>query len=458
MTTDSFAFPRGFRWGVSTSAHQVEGGFVPSQWCAWEDAGHVKPGRGTARVRPGDERGKACDWWANAERDFDLAQGLGLNALRLSVDWSRLEPRQGRWDDAAFERYRQMLRGLRARGLAPMVCLHHFTHPLWMEVAGGFLAPESVRWFERLARKVTEELGGECDEWVTFNEPNVHAVQGYLLGEFPPGHRGRVGAAMRVLGNMARAHAAAYYAVHAVQPAARVGFTQNYLVFEPADPRSPLDRLAARIPDTLFNDAFPRIVETGYAPTAVAKLTGRLREVAGTFDFVAFNLYGRTRVAFDLRRPGELFLRRSVPEDAPRGDTSADSPFGETFPGGISLVAARLARMGRPIYVLENGVPDAGDRIRPWLIAGAVRELHAAIARGIDVRGYYHWTLVDNFEWAEGWSLRFGLFALDPATQERTARGSARLYGAIARANALGREMVAEHAPAALGELFPEGA
>lgn len=446
---DRLSFPDGFRWGVSTSAYQVEGGETPSQWHAWEAAGKIKNG---------DLRGAACDWWANAERDFDLARDLGLRALRLSVDWARLEPRRGAWDDAAFARYRAMLRALRDRGIAPMICLHHFTHPIWLEMLGGFEREIAVACFARFAGRVVEELGELCDEWLTFNEPNVYAAQGWLFGEFPPGKKGDIAGTMRVLGNLVRAHAAAYRAVHAKQPAAKVGVTQHYLLFDPAKERSPLDRLVALADDAIFNDAFVDLVTRGPRVPALARLLGDTSDARDTCDFVGINFYGRTLVAFDPRRGAELFGRRFIPEGAPFGDAGKDSPFGEVYPHGIARIAARLAPLRKPIFVLENGVADAGDRLRPWLVARAAHEIHGLVQRGCDVRGYYHWTLVDNFEWAEGWSLRFGLVALDPATGARTPRGSAALYASIARENALTREAVAAHAPSALREIFPERA
>jgi beta-glucosidase len=209
-----------------------------------------------------------------------------------------------------------------------------------------------------------------------------------------------------------------------------------------------------RVQDALFNDAFPRMIETGRAPPGAASLMGDTSEARGTCDFAGANLYGRTLLRFDATRTGDLFARLSLPDGARRGDTPADSPFGEAYPQGIGRVVERLARLGKPIYVLENGVPDARDRVRPWVVARAAAALYDVLRRGFDVRGYYHWTLVDNFEWAEGWSLRFGLVALDPATGARSPRGSAHLYGAIARANALMRADVARWAPEALAEAF----
>ncbi len=439
-------FPHNFLWGVSTSAHQVEGGSTESQWSAWEAA---------RRIKSGDRRGPACDWWRNAERDFDLAYGLGLNALRLSVDWSRLEPREGAWDDQAVARYRAMLSGLLERGIQPFVCLHHFSHPLWFEQKGGFLYPEADRLFERFARRVAEELGDLCRDWVTFNEPNVYAALGYVLGEFPPGRKGELLNALRVLSGMGRAHARAYRAIHQVRPEARVGWAHNYVVFEPATPEGKLDRLVASLAAELFNNSFLRVVEEGRLAFPFSLANGNLAQARGTCDFVGLNVYSRFHVAFDTRCASQVFGRLFVPPDAPQGDHGVDNPYGEAYPQALRGAVERSSRLGKPIYILENGVPDARDHIRPWLIVNAVKELHNLIGEGRDIRGYFHWTLVDNFEWSEGWRLRFGLYALDPETQQRTARGSAELYQAIVQQNGLTTDILERYGTLHRHSIFP---
>jgi beta-glucosidase len=433
-TPDTLTFPPGFRWGVATASYQYEGHCENSQWRAWEQAGGIANG---------DVAGIACDWWLHAERDFDLAQQLGLNALRLSVEWSRLEPRPGEWDAAAFTRYREMLQGLRARGIEPMVTLHHFSNPLWFEQMGAFLAPSAIDLFTRFVACVVDELGDLCDLWCTINEPNVYSVVGYLLGIWPPGYRGDARKAFRVQATLAHAHAAAYRAIHERQPDARVGWAQNFNILDPAT-NSPLDRLAAGLQDASYNDFFPRAVLTGRALFPFNLLTGGLRDVRGAYDFLGINLYYREHVAFSLRHAGQLFGRRFTPETAPRGDRGIHDFFGEVYPEGLLRIAERFGVSGKPIYITEHGVADRTDRIRPWAIEQGVRSVHTAIQKGLDVRGYYHWSLVDNFEWAEGWHARFGLSALDLASQERTLRPSGQLYSAIATANALTPDMMSQ--------------
>ncbi len=440
--SDVRAFPPGFLWGVSTSAHQVEGGHENNNWADWEQRG---------RIRTGERAGRACDWWENAERDFDLARELNLNALRMSVEWSRIEPEEGRFSDAALERYREMLQGLHARGLRPFVCLHHFTNPLWFEREGAFLSDTAVSRFERFATRVADALGDLCRDWVTFNEPNVYATMGYVLGEFPPGRRGHVLKAVRITQATLRAHAAAYRVLHERIPGVQVGFTQNLQQLAPSRPYFPLDRVYARATDIGFNRLFLR----GLAGNGRAWASWRKKaDALGTYDFVGFNHYGWMDVRFDLKRPRDAFLRMDNPPGMHVGDVGKLASYGGFDPRGLARIAESLAEMGKPIYVLEHGIPDANDRLRPWLVAQAAAVMHEAISRGTDLRGYFHWTLVDNFEWAEGYGLRFGLVGMDPATQVRSIRDSARLYAAIAGANGLQREDVARYAPRASTEIF----
>jgi beta-glucosidase len=282
---------------------------------------------------------------------------------------------------------------------------------------------------------VVGALGDLCQLWVTFNEPNVYAALGYVMGEFPPGHKGEVGNALRVNSSQARSHLLAYRAIHELQPGAQVGWAQHIAIFEGA--AAGPSRWVASLLNMLFNEGFLKLIERGDLGFPFNILDGAAREVKGSCDFVGLNVYSRFHVAFDPSHPGQLFGRIFVPEHVPQGDPGVEKPYGEAYPQAIRIAVQRAARLGKPIYILENGVPDAEDRIRPWLIVSVVKQLRALLDEGFDIRGYFHWTLTDNFEWAEGWRLRFGLVALDELTQVRTMRGSGKLYGEIARANGL---------------------
>ena len=440
MPEATFHFPADFKWGVATAAHQVEGNNVHNDWWTWEqEEGHVKEGRTS---------GLACNWWENAEADFDRAAAMGVNALRLSVEWSRVEPRPGKFDDSALERYSQMLQGLRARGIEPMVTLHHFTNPRWLAEQGGWKNPETVAMFAGFVRRVVEALGQHCDLWCTINEPNVYSTMGYLAGVFPPG-QSDFKVAMLVIRHLLGGHAAAYREIHALQPHARVGFAHNMHIFDPANPRSPLDRRAARRAGKAHNQVILTALTQGRWTLPVGfGLAWKLRR---TLDWIGLNYYTRNLVAFD-RTQGQVVLNhRPHADDA----ESLDGGHGEFYPRGIFRCLRQLARLGLPIYVTENGIPDEGDDQRPSYLLTHLHQMWHAIQLCYPVMGYYHWTLVDNFEWAEGWTLRFGLIALDPKTQTRTPRRSAGLYAEAIRANAITPRIIDTYAPELRAELLP---
>ena len=227
MTSDRLEFPPGFLWGTATSAHQVEGENTNNDWWAFEQ----QPGA----IWRGHRSGAACGWWRDAERDFDLMATLGQNTHRLSVEWSRIEPEEGVFDPAALARYGEMLAGLRRRGIEPMVTLHHFTTPLWMARQGGWLNPLILPRFERFVRHTVAALSDQVQLWCTINEPEVYAAEAYLEGIHAPGHRSPV-EMLRVLRHMLLAHAAAYRAIHEVQPDAQAGLVHNQRLFDPARP------------------------------------------------------------------------------------------------------------------------------------------------------------------------------------------------------------------------------
>lgn len=415
-------FPVGFRWGTATSAYQVEGNNTASDWWWWEQ----RPGK----IRTGDRSGLACDWWRHAERDFDLMVGLYQNAARISIEWSRLEPGPGRWDEVALGRYLEMLRGLRARGLEPLVALNHFTLPQWVADRGGWLWDGIAPAFGAYAGRVAQAAAPLVDFWITLNEPVGHLLNAYLLGRFAPGRQ--ITGLVRALVMSVKAHAAAYRAIHRVQPAARVSAAAYLRPVEPAHPHRRIDRWVARHFDHLVNWMYLDALISGRLAGPWGIGVG-VPDAAGTMDYVGVNYYTRSHVAGDLSRPRTLFVR----DEPPSGATVSDGGYSEVYPDGLLTVLRRIRRYNLPVYITENGLPDADDDLRPGFIVEHLRRVAQAIEEGCPVRGYYHWSLVDNFEWADGWSLRFGLHALDPVTQVRTPRPSAALYGDICRRNAL---------------------
>ncbi len=423
------SFPDNFLWGVSTSSHQFEGGNTLNQWHDWERAG---------RIRSGAPSGDACDWWRNAERDLDLCSQLGLNALRISQEWSRMEPAFNHWSEEAILRYRQIIAEAQRRGMRVFVSLHHFTHPRWFEARGGFLDAQAPQLFRHYAKRAVRALGDLVGDWVTFNEPNVYAAFGYLFGEFPPGRMNELNSALSVFAGMMRAHAAAYDVMHREQPSASVGLAVNYVVFEPARDNV-LDRQLASAYDSLFNRGALNYLQGEPLPLPFAMMAPSAPQCIGKSDFIGLNVYNRLHV----RAPwGENFSKGGlhVPGHLPQGDHGVAAPYGEAYPQVVSAAIRTYAVLNRPMYVMENGVPDSADRIRPWLLVNSLKELRRMWQQGYDVRGYFHWSLVDNFEWSEGWHLCFGLFELDRMTGERRPRHSAELYRQIIADGGIRRE------------------
>jgi beta-glucosidase len=398
-------FPDGFLLGCATSSHQVEGGNTANDWWAWE----AEPGR----ISDGERSSDACGWWSGrAEADLTLAAELGQNAHRLSLEWSRLEPEPGRYDPTAFDRYEHLLAHLRRLGMRSMVTLHHFTLPRW---AGdrGWTDPGLAIRFSKLAAECARRLGALVDLWATLNEPLVLAVMAYLGRAWPPGH-GQAVSCLRSLRQLRDAHVGAYAAIHRERGSAEVGIVLNMPVFEAARAQDPRDRTVAHVQRFLFNELF-------------------LRSLRRRYDFIGLNYYGRYAVRFDLGAAGYVFGRHVQRPTV----ATALTDWGQIHPQGLTEQLLWLSAFGVPVYVTENGVFDNEDRVRPAFLCDHLSAVLDALQRGANVRGYFHWSLIDNFEWAEGWRARFGLIAVDRGTQLRTPKASAEVYAGICRAHGL---------------------
>ena len=437
MTT--YHFPKGFLWGTATAAHQVEGNNTNNQWWKWEQDGHTN-----------GKSGLACDWWGGRWReDFDRAAETGQNAHRFSVEWSRIQPTPDRWDEDALEKYRAILRGLKERGMMPMVTLHHFSDPLWVYEKGAWENAEVVAWFEKFVRKTVEALKEYCTLWCTVNEPNVYALTGYANGAFPPGVND-LKRAIQVEANLLRGHVAAYHAIHEIQREARVGYALHYRPMV-AKSWSPLDKVMRNIRYSGINMAFPSGISTGVLRSPVGNIS--IPEAKGTQDYLGINYYSQDTISFNLANPKELFTHTGYPADA----EMSESNFIANLPDGFfdSLKWAVRTYPNLPIIVSENGVEDSKDTLRPRYLAQHIHAVWRAVNFNWPIKGYFHWSLVDNFEWERGWTQRFGLWEVDPETQKRTKRPSADLYAAICHENGLSSEMVVKWCPDVMGKLFP---
>jgi beta-glucosidase len=440
MADAQFSFPRGFLWGTATSSYQVEGANENSNWYLWEQDSHIEAG---------DRCGLACDWWGGRWReDFNRAEESGQNAHRLSVEWSRIQPTPDKWDENAIEYYRELVRDLVERGLTPMVSLHHFSNPLWLEEIGAWESQVVVEHFKAFVRKVVDALKEYVDFWITINEPNVYASQAYLEENFPPG-KNSLNLLFKVITNLVLGHAAAYHAIHELQPEARVGMAGQYRSLKPAKDNSPLDKWVTGKISRIFNDTFPRVAHDGILRLPIGRK--RILHAVGTQDFLGINYYTRENVAF---RPFDLkgaFHQRSF---GPGADLNP-SGFVANEPGGLFEALKWGLQFNTPIYITECGVDDAEDQFRPRYLIQHIREMWRAVNFNWPVKGFFHWTLIDNFEWERGWTQRYGLWELDTETQARTKRKSADLYETICRQNALSSKMVEQYAPELLPQMFP---
>jgi len=442
MIQATYHFPRGFLWGTATAAHQVEGNNTNNNWWAWEQQ--------EGRITNGDKSGLACDWWGGRWRDdFDRAADNHQNAHRMSVEWSRIQPKPDFWDEHALDRYRQMLRGLYERNMHAVITLHHFSNPLWVEEKGGWENPEIAQWFERFVRKTVEALQEYCTTWVTINEPNVLLGLGYAADVFPPG-KGNFPSAVGAAVNMVRAHASAYQAIHAIQPQARVGMAVQIREMLPRSPWNPLDRTVAWMTNKSFNQLFPQALASG--KLSFPFFSQRIPEAKGTQDFFGLNYYSRDLVSFNLLQAHELFAKRTPPKDAELSDTG----FIANDPPGIYQALKWAKQFGLPIIITENGIENADDALRRRYIVQHLHQVWRAVNFNWGIKGYFYWTLVDNFEWDRGWTQRYGLWELDIASQARRKRPSVDMYAAICKTNGIASEMVEQFAPEVFNKLYPE--
>lgn len=425
MTT--LEFPSGFLWGCATSAHQVEGNNVHSDWWAWEQAGRVK-----------DRSGITCDQWNRYPQDFDLAASLGQNAHRFSIEWSRIEPAEGQWDDEPLAHYVEVVKALRQRHLEPIATLHHFTTPQWLTAQGGWTNPKVVEHFARFTQRVAKALGGQVHYWLTINEPMVFVRMHYVQGIGPPGGKD-FKPALTVIRHMIEAHAAAYQILHSAAKAngwtVLVSVAKNMPVFAPCKPWWPADLGVTWLTDRLWNTAFlDALTEGRWMVPGIG--TWKLPQARQTLDYLGINFYGRQFFRWQPGTngwPGEScdlgHHPRAVRERTLMGWDVSPEAFAQTLLRGASLKL--------PLLITENGAWTQDDAQRQRFIVRHIAAMRRAMDRGARVVGYCYWSLLDNFEWADGYGPRFGITEVDFATQERRVRPSGHRYAEICRTNQL---------------------
>lgn len=389
-----FAFPKNFLWGTSTSSHQIEGN-NENNWTEWEQEGNIKDG---------SVSGRACNSWELYKEDIALAKSMHNNAYRFGIEWSRVEPKQGHFDTQALRRYHDMVTECRKNGIEPFVTLNHWTQPLWFRDMGGWQNQRSPLYFKKYAERVVKELGHDVRFWITINEPLIYSYNSYLSGKWPP-QKKKLASFLKVQKNLVKAHRLAYFALHDFGPC-EVGIAKNNQFFEPYV-ASWFNRAAVALAARYWNHSF-------------------LKKIDETMDFIGINYYFHNRVYVTLSGYVQM------------NENKATNDMGwEIYPQGLYEVLTGVRRYGKPVYITENGLADARDTRRADFIRDHLKNAHKAIKDGVDVRGYFHWSLLDNFEWADGFEPRFGLHEVNFETFERTPRASAQVYAAIAKNNGL---------------------
>jgi beta-glucosidase len=385
-------FPPGFLWGVATSAHQIEGGNVNNDWWDWEH----NPTSGCL-----ESSGDACDSFHRWNEDVDIVADLGLGAYRFSIEWCRIEPAEGEFSIAALDHYRRMCAACHERGISPVVTFHHFTTPRWLTDRGGWEAPDAPERFARYVQRTVAHLGDLIGWACTFNEPNVVAVLGYTVGLYPPGMKDEYGRHFAVNEALVRAHRLAVDALRSGPGSFPVGITLS------------MEELVAGEGGEQTRDAAEQILENTF-----------LDGTAGD-DFIGVQCYERT------------VLGPTGPIEPPPGTRLTQMGY-QYWPQVVEYCVRRAAAYtGIPVLVTENGLATEDDPERIEFISTALEGLHRCIADGIDVRGYFVWSLLDNFEWHLGFGPKLGICAVDRVTFERRPKPSAHWFGGVAKSNAL---------------------
>ncbi len=403
-----FKFPHNFLWGAATSSYQVEGNNVNADWWPWEK----KAGK--------EQSAQACRHYEMYEQDFDLAKSLDHNTHRLSIEWSRIEPKEGEFSQEELKHYIDVVRALKARNIEPMVTLHHFTNPIWFSTSGGWTEGRSVERFLRYCDVVTRALARHVHFWITINELTIYFSHAYMFGVWPPQERSYL-KAKAVHDHMIAAHIKAYPLINKI-------YKEQDL---PKPSISISQHISAMVlcADNLRNRIAVRLRDKWYNFEILDKLIRH-----GTLDFIGLNYYSRHLVDVSSWWIGNLLMEMGKSND----DRVKKNSLGwDIYPEGLYQVLLKLKRYGLPVMITENGICTSDDNLRWEFVSAHLKSVHRAMQEGVNVTGYLYWSLMDNFEWDKGFGPRFGLINIDYNTHQRTVRESARKFGQVCKTGVL---------------------
>ncbi len=403
-------FPKHFFWGASTATHQVEGG-NENQWTVWELA-NAREFSQLAHTRLGDLpdwdkikihaetpenyiSGRGVEHFKRYKEDFDIIEKLNLNAFRFGIEWSRIEPEEGKWNEAAIEHYRKYIHELRSRRIEPFANLWHWTMPVWFEEKGGFKKRENIAYFTRFVQKIADEMVEDLTYIITLNEANVYTTFSFVVGEWPPEEK-NLWTGIKVYRNLLRAHKEAYRILKQRKPQLQIGLAAQLANIQAKRPHNLIDTTATKWMRYYWNWWF-------------------LNRCRNEQDFIGFNYYFSD-------------YYRGFMRDNPKVPLNDLGWYME--PEGLYPLLLRVwSHYKKPIFITENGLADASDDYRRWWLEETIVAMEKAISEGVDLRGYLHWSLLDNFEWKYGWWPKFGLVEVDRQNNmKRTIRPSAKWF------------------------------
>lgn len=403
---ETLEFPNGFLWGAATSSHQVEGDNKNNDWWQWEHDKKFKR----------FESNKATNQYELYGKDIKLIKELNQNSHRFSIEWSRIEPKEGVWDYGAITHYKDELTKMKEAGIKTMVTLHHFTNPIWFAQKGGFAKRKSVFYFNRYTSFVVEQLGSLADFWITINEPGVYTTQSYLNGIWPPQIKSKQ-QALKVYLNLARCHKKVYKSITIIYKKRKwgkpkIGIAQNTISVHSYEPHSLKSFITVSLLNWLWNHSFFFLTKRKH-------------------DFLGINYYFHFRINHAVLKTFNFFV------NAYEEHREMSSVGWEVYPQGIFNVLLDMKKYKLPIYITENGIATIDENKRSRYLISYLKEIYHAIYAGVPVKGYFYWSLIDNFEWEKGFEPRFGLMEVNYKTFERNIRSTARIYAKICQTNSI---------------------
>lgn len=396
-----------FLMGTATAATQIEGGDTNNNWYRFSKNGGCRDK--TCSIR-------ADDHYFRYREDYDLMAEMGLEIYRFGVEWSRIEPQKGVFDQAVIQHYRDEIQYMRSKNIQPLLTLHHFTMPLWFEDIGAFEKKENIPLFLKFVEVCVRSFGDLVNEYITINEPNVYVTNSYLTGEWPPQKKKPL-TCLKLYKHMAIAHIESYQLIHSLRlergfQDTKVGFANHLRVFVPKREKNILDRACAKIAECFFQTLPSDMFMLGRFPFYIGK-----SRRGKYYDFIGINYYSRSAV-------------KGFTVGFTDNKTYNDLGW-EIYPEGLKILTEKWHhKYGGEVYITENGTCDKGDTFRSKYI---VDHLSAIAYDGSPVTRYYHWSFMDNFEWAEGESACFGLVKVNYDTQKRTIRESGKLYARLTK-------------------------